>query len=268
MSELLTGGYLAGVFGTVLATIMRLAGFSMGIPPLANQAIPFRVRASFLLYVSLAVCASTGFAPAPLFADGAPPTVIGLIVPLTLELLLGVSLGLIVRVVFAGAEAFGHIASFSLGLGFATQVDPSTGAQSTVLARLALMVAGMVFLVVDAHLPLFGAVIRTFELFPAGEAPSVVDAGLTVAELGMIIFDLGFQLAGPIVAIGLMVYLVLAVVTKVSPQLNLFAIGFALIIPTGLIVLLVEVPDLVSILADQFYRLPLRIDDFLSQGAP
>jgi flagellar biosynthetic protein FliR len=268
VSGLLSGGYLAGVLATVLATMMRLAGFTLGLPPLAGPAIPFRVRAAFLMYASLAINASTGFVPAPFARGGDIDSVMALVLPLVLELLLGVALGLIVRVVFAGAEAFGHIASFSLGLGFATQVDPSTGAQSTVLARMALVIAGLVFFVADAHLPLFGAVVRTFEVFPAGDAPSMVAAGLSIAQLGVVIFDLGFRLAGPIVAIGLMVYLVLAVITKVSPQLNLFAIGFALIIPSGLLVLVVEVPDLVAILTDQFYRLPARLETFLSQGAP
>lgn len=266
MTGLLTDGYLAGVAAAVVAMMMRMAGFALGIPAFSGAAIPFRVRALFFLHIALLLSAANGFRPAGFVDAGEGAGAIIWVMALAREFLLGLALGVIVRVVFAGAEAFGHIASYSLGLGFAMQIDPATGAQSTVVARIALLVAGMVMFVVDAHLRLFEVVMRTFEVFPVGEAPRVDLLGLSVARAGAKIFDLGFQLAGPVVAIGLMVYLVLAVVTKVSPQLNLFAIGFSLILMVGLVTLAVSVPDMVVILGEELLEVPRTMQRVLRQA--
>lgn len=266
INGLLSGGYLAGVFATVIVTMFRLAGFLYGLPPLSGAAIPARVRAGFLLHTALVVSAARGFPADALGPSGYPDAALTVGLVIALEFSLGLALGMIVRVVFAGAEAFGHIASYSLGLGFAIQVDPSTGSNSTMLARLTMVATGMLLFTTDIHLALLGAVFQTFEVWPAGQAPAILVGGLGIARQGALMFDLGFQLAGPIVAIGLMTYLVLAVITKVSPQLNLFAIGFALLIPSGLVVLLAQVPDMVALLASELSLLPDRFALFLRTG--
>lgn len=264
MTGLLVDGYLAGVAASVVAIVLRLAGFAVGIPALAGAAVPFRVRAMLFLHVAVVLSAANGFRPAEYArADEAMVWVLAL----AGEFLLGLALGMIVRVVFAGAEAFGHIASYSLGLGFAMQVDPATGTQTTVLARIALLVAGMVMFVIDVHLKMFEVAMRSFEVFAVGGAPRVDELGMRVARAGAQIFDIGFQLAGPVVAIGLMVYLVLAVVTKVSPQLNLFAIGFSLILLAGLSTLMVSVPDVVEILGSRLAEVPSQMSDVLRGAA-
>jgi flagellar biosynthetic protein FliR len=67
-------------------------------------------------------------------------------------------------------------------------------------------------------------------------------------------------------ATALMIYLILAVLSRVAPQMNLFAIGFAVIIPAGLVVLFWEVPELMMVFVDTFEQVPAMMRNLMLLG--
>lgn len=240
-------GYLLGVFGI----FCRLGGFVLGLPFLNHSAIPRRVRGTMVIYLSIAFALALGVPQGP--ATEGPLQWGMFVLP---EFLLGFGLGVIVRVLVAVAAGMGQMVSYSMGLGFATFVDPSTGVDTTVIGRVFQIATLLLFVSIDAHLFLLDALLDTFQVVPLGKITLVEVSRLEVAEWGQKFFELSLRLAAPGLAVGLMIYIVLGVITRVAPQMNLFAFGFAITIPSGLAVLMAETPAYLEIMRQHFRGLP------------
>ena len=177
--------------------LFRLAGVLMAMPFARQGRLPQRMRAIFAFYLTVAFVFGLGF---PLLAP--PETIGGWLALLLPEVLLGVAMGLIVRVLLGAAEAMGQLASTTVGLSFATFVDPSTGSQTDVLGRLLALLAGLVFVLIDGHHVVFGALFESFQTLPVGTAnlSAIARGSYSIAELGAHLFLLSLRLAAPVLA--------------------------------------------------------------------
>jgi flagellar biosynthetic protein FliR len=256
MFEMLPGIMLGA--GGILA---RILGLVLVMPLLSHRAIPMRARGALVVHLTMVLMFAFGLPSAE--TAGGP---LGWFVYMAPEFLLGLALGMMVRVIFAAAEGAGMVVSYGLGLGFATFVDPATGGQSTAIGRFLGVLALLVFVATDAHLEVLAAFFQSYRVVPLGQASNIVAAGAEVASLGGQYFELSLRLAAPVLAAGLMIYVVMAAMTRVAPQLNLFAVGFAVLIPAGLAVLLSQVPDIAAVFNDAFMVLPERMRAFLATG--
>ena len=153
------------------------------------------------------------------------------------QLLIGVAMGFIMRVVFAAIEAAGEIVGLQMGLGFASFFDPQSAGQTLVLARFFNLLAMLVFLAVNAHLLMLGVLVESFQRLPISPQPVSAAGFFHLATFGSTVFAVGLQLALPLIAILLMTNLALGILTRSAPQLNIFAIGFPITLGVGLIVL-------------------------------
>ena len=133
-----------------------------------------------------------------------------------------------------------------------------------VVDRLTWTIMLLLLLATDAHLMLIEAMLDTFRMAPVGQAPLL--NGLEIANWGGQIFEASLRLAAPALAVGFMIYTVLAILARVSPQMNLFAFGFAMTIPGGFIALLLSSSHSVSLMVDLLDRLPGAMRAFLIQA--
>jgi flagellar biosynthetic protein FliR len=211
--------------------LTRILGLIMVAPVFGNRAVPARVKIGLGVFIALIV------APAlPPMPDVGLGTWYGLLI-LVQQFLIGVAIGMVMRVVFAAVEAAGEIVGLQMGLGFASFFDPQSAGQTLVVARFFNMLAVLVFLAVNAHLLLLGVMVESFQILPISPQP-VSSAGFhNVAAFGSTVFAVGLQLALPLIAILLMTNLALGILTRSAPQLNIFAIGFPITLGVGLIVL-------------------------------
>ena len=198
--------------------------------------------------------------------SGIPTTDLELTVVLSGELLIGLAAGLIVRACHATAAGAGQIASMTMGLGFAQSIDPMTGANTTALGRLLLTFAGILFFATDIHLLLLKTLELSFNVIPAGELNHLEARLSQLPELGTRFFRAAFSLSAPVTLAALLAYAVLAAISKVSPQINLFAIGFAITIAAGIIVMYFSMPDILAKLSTEYQRLPADIMIWLRTG--
>ncbi|OZB68808.1 MAG: flagellar biosynthetic protein FliR, partial [Thiomonas sp. 14-64-326] len=126
----------------------------------------------------------------------------------------------------------------------ATLFDPVQGVQVTSLASFLNMVTMLLFLAVNGHLILLAVIARSFTLLPV--APNLGLAAQTWFTLaqqgGSAIFSLGLALAAPVIGVLLIANLGLGVLTKLAPQLNLFAVGFPMFFIMGFLALYLVMP--------------------------
>lgn len=255
MLSLMIDMYIA----TWAAILFRVAGFFILMPFIRHGAVPSRIVVALLLHLSLVILLGLGL---PSVAMPVEP--VGWVLLLAPEFLLGAGLGVMVRAILAAAQGMGNLVSQAVGLAFATFLDPGTQSAMQVVDRLTWTIMLLLLLATDAHLMLIEAMLDTFRMAPVGQAPLL--NGLEIANWGGQIFEASLRLAAPALAVGFMIYTVLAILARVSPQMNLFAFGFAMTIPGGFIALLLSSSHSVGLMVDLLDRLPGAMRAFLIQA--
>lgn len=218
-----------------LFPLARVLGLLAAAPVFNNAALPLRVRLALGLAITLALAPL--LPPAPALAPGSWE---GLAL-LAQQGLIGIALGFTMRLAFAAVDLAGELMGLQMGLGFAVFYDPQHAAQLPLLAQLMGLFALLVFLAIDGHLMMLALLAESFTLLPPGAATAVRGIESLLAWGGTV-FSLGLLLALPLVTALLVANIALGVLTKVAPQLNLFAVGFPITLLAGFAVLALTLP--------------------------
>ncbi len=216
--------------------LTRILGLIMVAPVFAHSSVPRRVRIGLGVFIALIIAPTL-----PPMPDVGLGSWQGLLI-LIQQLLIGMAIGFIMRVVFAAVEAAGEIVGLQMGLGFATFFDPQSAGQTLVISQFFNLLATLLFMAVNAHLLLLRVLTESFRSLPISPQPLAAAGFYTVSGYGSTVFSVGLQLALPLIAILLMTNLALGILTRSAPQLNIFAIGFPITLGVGLIALDVTLP--------------------------
>ncbi|HEX4842781.1 MAG TPA: flagellar biosynthetic protein FliR [Limnobacter sp.] len=161
------------------------------------------------------------------------------------QILIGVAMGFSMRLVFAAFEMAGDLLGLQMGLAFAQFVDPVRGGQTPLIGSFMGVLASLVFLVIDGHLLVIAAVVQSFELVPISAQLNVINPQ-NIALAGSIMFMLALQISLPVLAAVLICNIVLGILARAAPQLNVMSIGFSITISVGLWVLWVSLPYFIA----------------------
>jgi flagellar biosynthetic protein FliR len=129
-----------------------------------------------------------------------------------------------------------------MGLNFAGFFDPATGGEATAVSRFFGIIVSWLFIVINGHLLVVAALVQSFVAFPVGPEPFAFLRAVQPQVWGAEIFSLGLWIALPLVAMLLFTNLVLGVISRVSQQMNIFAIGFPITVVVGLGGVLLTLP--------------------------
>ena len=243
---------------------LRVSGFVLTAPAASEAVVPGRVK--IVLTLALA------FLLAPLVEVPAGLSIFSAagMLAAVLELLIGVSIGMVVQLTFEALVFAGQSISLTMGLGFATLVDPQRGAQVPVLGQMFMIFGTLIYLSINGHLMLLGALAESFHSLPIG-AHVGRDFLLSVVLWGARVFDTGLLIALPAVIALVIVNLALGVVTRAAPQLNLFGIGFTITLLSGFFVLLSGLDGIMSGISALINSALMAVSDLVGAspaGAP
>jgi flagellar biosynthesis protein FliR len=219
---------------------LRVGGFVAAAPIASEAAIPNRVKIVLALALSFAI--------GPLAAVPAGLSIFsgrGLFTAAQ-EILIGISIGMVMQLAFEALTFAGQTVSTTMGLGFATLIDPQRNADVPVLGQLFMTMGMLTYLAINGHLVLLGALAHSFETLPIGAQN--IDKGflLAVASWGARIFETGLLVALPTVIALVIVNMALGVVMRAAPQLNLFGIGFTITLLGGFVVLMTGIDGIMT----------------------
>jgi flagellar biosynthesis protein FliR len=217
--------------------VRALALFS-SLPVLGTRTVPARVRIGLAAFVALAAQASM---PAPAEVPLDSPAAFMLVLQ---QMVIGLSLGFSVRVVFAAVEFAGEIIGLQMGLNFAGFFDPVNASNGTASSRFLGTLIAWLFVVSGGHLLVIAALVQSFDAFPVSTEPFAFLHQVQPQRWGAEIFSLGLWIALPLVAMLLMVNLVLGVISRVASQINVFSVGFPITLSVGLLGMMVTLPAL------------------------
>ena len=220
----------------LLWPFLRVLALFGALPVLAQRGVPMRARIGLAFLV--AFCAQASLPAMPVVTlDSAQ----GLLTVVQ-QLVIGISLGFAVRIVFSGVELAGEIIGLQMGLNFAGFFNPMTGGEATATSRFFGVIVSWLFMVINGHLLLIAAVVQSFRAFPVSPEPFSFLRTVQPQVWGAEIFALGLWIALPLVAMLLFVNLVLGIISRVAQQMNVFAIGFPITVSVGLGGMLLTLP--------------------------
>ena len=205
----------------VMLAGVRVAAFLVIAPPFANSSVPGRVKA--MLAVGLALAMSPRLGP----ADGTLSTA-GFVGALVMQGLIGGALGFLVALVFAAVQGAGTFIDLFGGFQMAAAFDPMSMTSGAQFARLYQFTAVVLLFALDGHQMLIAGLARTFDALPIGGALDLSRLGSTLVDGTAQMFVAALQIAGPLIVVLFLTDVGLGLLTRVSPAMNAFALGFPL----------------------------------------
>ena len=242
MTDALLGAFLPYVPLVLLVSIRVGVAFASMPAPFGDLA-PMQIRAAAGVLVALALVL-----PHPEAAHGIHVSAAWLARAGLGEAVLGAVMGFTVRVTLAAAEIAGSIAGFSMGMGFATSVDPTFGEAVPPTTRAIGSFAIVVFFALQGHHVLLTAMAATLELAPPGRAFDAVSHE-GILRVGSSMMAHGLRIAAPVVATMFVVQIGTALVSRAAPRVQMFALTFAIAVTAGMLTLLVAAPSMAPAIA-------------------
>jgi len=217
---------------------LRALALFTSLPVLGTRTVPRRVRVALAAFI--AWCAQPMLAAPPAVALDSP-LALGLVAQ---QLVIGLAMGFAARLVFAAVEYAGELIGLQMGLNFAGFFDPVSAASSTATSRFFGTTIAWLFIVVNGHLLVVAALVQSFAAFPAGPEPFAFLAAVAPHRWGAELFATGAWIALPLLTMLLFVNFVLGAISRVAPQINVFAVGFPVTLAVGLLGMLLTLPAL------------------------
>jgi flagellar biosynthetic protein FliR len=239
--------------------LVRILGLLAADPLLGSDRIPVRIRIAFALVMTLVLVPALPPPPAVALtgADGWPLVV--------QQFLIGVSIGFVVRMVFTALEVAGEVIGLQMGLGFATFIDPAHNTPQPVLASFLTTLAFLFFLSLNGHHLILTALVESFHALPPGRWPDE-QLFMGIVQNASDIFNAGLKIALPLVIVLLFANLALGVMTRAAPQVNIFAVGFALTLVVGIAMLAVQMNQISGPMQRLFDLQVSRLSELLGTG--
>lgn len=229
------------------------------LPFLGGRSVPFMVKVGMATLLAIMVT--------PLIHNSLPPLDRLFVIGIFREVLIGITIGFVVRLIFAGVEMAGQVTGIQMGFGVATVIDPQTNSQLSVFAQLFNIVAALLFFSLNMYLALIMALKESFDIVPPYGftlSPSLLDGFLILTGS---IFTLALKIAAPIMVVILLINIALGIVARTVPQMNVFIIGFPITIAGGLVVFLLALPFFTGLVGNLYHLLPYWLIDLLNGGS-
>ncbi len=220
-----------------MVAMIRPGAAFIAAPIFGAAFVPVQLRLIIALAVGIPALGATGFT---LPAEGLA-SIEGFML-VAGEVAAGLALGFAVQIGFSAAMLAGEVIGGAMGLSFAAMVDPSTGQQNPVLSQFLSIVATLLFLAVNGHLALAAIVVESYRALPPGNAWMTAESINGLVMFGGVLFSAGLSIALPVAFAIIIVQLVMAMLARSAPQLNLFAVGFPAALMAGIVLLAIASP--------------------------
>jgi flagellar biosynthetic protein FliR len=236
--------FLVGKVFVFIMVMTRITTFFLVVPILGSGNIPATMKIAATLMLSIFFSIINPQTSALGISGAEQGAVIQAIILLSGEAAYGLALGAIANIIFSAVKLGGSIMETQMGLSMAEIIDPMSEERGTPLAGLLEMIFILAFLAANGHHLLIKIIQRSYELFPAGKIPTVATLAGNMLEATSVMLVAGLRLAAPILAALLVLLVVLAILSRIVPEMEIFFISFPLRILLGFIIVVALVPFL------------------------
>ncbi len=242
---------LPSIAAAFLLTFARVGTLVMLMPGVGDQLVSPRLRLAFAVLLTLVLF--------PMVRPLLPmqgETIAGpaLIALLFGEILVGLMLGLSVRMVLAALQTAGMVISQQLGLSYAMTVDPTQGGQQAAIGNFLALMGITLIMATDLHHIAIQAIGRSYVLLPPDAVPGMAEAARLALKAVARGFSLGLQIAAPFIVFGILFNVGLGVLARLMPQMQVFFVAVPASVLIGMLVLLGSLGVMMAVFLDDIGR--------------
>lgn len=233
--------------GAGIMVFARMLAFVSIAPVLYRKDIPILIKIGFAFILTVSLT--------PIINPGAVPGDNSLVLSIILNIAVGSMLGYMARLILIAIDAAGDMINMQMGLSSAMVLDPSSNIQVSIVEKVISLFALLLFINLGGIYWLFQAFMRSFEMFPiyATSIPlmKIVNMDYLIQMTSNVLY-MGLQIASPILLATLGQDIILGIISKTAPQVNVFQLSFLFKPVLGAAIMVWILPMLVTILSDYF----------------
>ena len=237
-----------------LLILVRIASFVLAAPFFSTRGVPNRIKVALSIFIAYIMYQ---FGPEHVYPQY--NTFIAYCVVVLKEVAVGLLIGLSAQLCTSVVLFAGRIIDMEVGLSMASVFDPTTNEQSSISGVILQYGTMLILYTTGLHRYLLKALMETFTLIPINAIHIDTDRLLTnlIAFLSNYII-IGFRICLPVFASITLMNIVLGLLAKLAPQLNMFSVGIQLKLLAGLSVLLITMtmmPDICTFISTQMQQM-------------
>ncbi len=228
--------------------LVRIAGIISVFPILNTRTIPMPVKAGLVTMLGLVL--------APIIQlPRLPADPVLAVAGIGSEFLIGLTIGLAVRLLFSGFQVAGDMIGTQMGFSAIQMIDPMSHQNAPIIAQFQLTLGSLVFLSLNAHLLVVHAIGMSYEFVPPFGAKLSEGIALDIIHLAQNMLRVALKMSAPVFATLVIVNTVLAIMGRAVPQMNVFVQSFPVTIGAGLLAMSLAVPFTLSLFEREFETL-------------
>lgn len=243
------------MFGMVL---LRMSAFVVSWPIFGTELPTHHIKILFALVLTMVLFPATHWSPVQVAAMKGDIMLLAV-----REVFIGLSLGYLARFFFFGFRVAGEMISQAMGLSSAQVFNPALGGQTTAVEQVYVSIASLFYLGVNGHHYLITGLAKTLEVVPVAQMTLNTSQFTGIAHMLQNVIELGLKLSAPVVISILVVNIILGVVGKTVPQLNVLVTSFPINILIGLTLMIVTFPMLMDHMGDFLESSTLEVFNFV-----
>lgn len=248
--------YVLSKYEMFIFVLIRISGIFIISPIFNNDFIPKIFKIGFAFFFSLIITDV-------LNAKQIDYNNLGVLSLVLKELIVGFIVGFISYLFFTAVYVLGQIVDMEIGFGMVNVLDPQNKEEMPIMGNFYYILAILVFFVIDGHHMLIKGLVDSFTYIPIGtfELKSAVMYQV-VGILGKV-FVIGFKISSPILAALFLANVLLGILARTMPQMNVFIVGMPFKIFIGLFVILFTLPLFIIALQHMYNNMYEEIFNFL-----
>lgn len=231
---------------TFILVFARISGFFVAAPLFSTAIMPIQLRIMLVMLLSLVATPVVAHNLHTAIPDGV--FAIGVLV--LKEIIVGISLGFVLQLVFLAVQMAGYLIDFTVGFSFASVLDPLGNFQASALAQLYYLASLLIFFVVGGHELMVAGLIKSFDLIPVTTMPHLATISGSLFTLFPGLFVSALQIAAPVMVAGLVSDFAVGLTSRAMSTANIFAVGIPLKIAVGLSTVWLSIPIFVIFFSD------------------
>ena len=217
-------------FKAFFLILTRVSVILFLFPFFSSRVIPVLTKAGLALVITVILYPVIDMSPGAF-----PATAWGMARMVLSELIVGMILGLLVQMFFEGIRIMGQLVGFQTGFAITNILDPQSGMQVSILSNMAYLVAMVLFLLLNGHHILLGAMKESFQIIEVGSLNLNRQIFQRVMASSADMFVIAVKIGGPAIAALLFTKVAFGLITKLMPQMNIMIVAFPVQIVVGLL---------------------------------
>jgi flagellar biosynthesis protein FliR len=212
----------------------RIGSAFMLLPGFGEAYVPARLRLVVALALTLGLTPALGAAlpPEPVGAWALGLLLMG-------EIIVGLFLGGLTRILLLALESAGTVIALQIGLASALDTNPATAQQASLIGNFLMALGVVLIFATGLHVPMIRAIADSYAMFPAGKPPMLEDMASMIVRIVGDGFQLAVELSAPFILLGLLFSLSLGLLARLMPQLQVFFIALPVQMLLGFVLMMI-----------------------------